>query len=432
MNLKAYLDAANAAEARVSEIARNIDELFTAEKIDQALALRPDLDGAKAQAQGAHQLYLSMLNATSGGPDPAQRFMPADGNLQVTMDEADQPFANPGEFFKAVKVVGQYPGREDPRLRSLKYKDATGLSEGVPAEGGYLLQKQVNDTMIQRMYNTGQLLSRVAADLVVANFNGALYNGVDESTRAATLFGGIVGYWISEAGTITPSKPKFYEVDLKLRSVAAAVWATDEQLSDTVNLAAWIGRTVPDVLRFFAEDAIYEGTGVGKPLGIMNTPALVSVLRTDANKVQFADIVNMWARRWPGFQDYVWLCNSDTMPQLDQLVLASSTEIPTRFIDYGGPNGTMRMKGKPVMEVEYCATLGTTGDIMLASLSNYQTINKGDVQEMSSIHVAFLANEQVFRFTYRIDGKSLWNSALTPLHGSATQSPFVCLTSAST
>lgn len=429
MNLKKYLDAANQAEARVSEIAAQIDTHFEAGETDKALELRPQLDEAKAKALSAHNLYLSMQNATFSDGDPAQRLVPA-GGVQVVRDAADQDFASPSEYFLAVKNAALHPAREDPRLRSRKVVDATGMSEGVPAEGGYLLHPTVEAPIVERMYNTGQILQRVASDPVGPNSNSALYNGIDETTRATSLFGGIIGYWIGEGGTITPTKPAFREVDLKLRKVAAACYATDEQLQDTVNLASWLGRTVPSALRFYAEDAIYEGNGVGKPLGIMNSPCLISVLRVDANKIQFADIVAMWARRWAGYQDYVWLINADASPQLDQLVLASSTEMPTRFIDYG-PDGVMRMKGRPVLEVEYAATMGTTGDIMLASLSQYQTITKGDVQEASSIHVAFLADEQVFRFTYRIDGKPLWHSALTPLHGSNTQSPFVVLTSAS-
>jgi len=430
MNLKKYLDTANVAEARVSEIAAQIDTHFEAGENDKALEMRPLLDEAKAKALSAHNLYLSMLNATSGGPDPAQRFAPTGGNVQVTLDEGDQEFPSPSEFFKAVKDAALHPSREDSRLRSRKVVDATGLSEGVPADGGYLLSPTVGQPIIERMYNTGQILSRVASDPIGLNSNSAAYGGIDETSRASTLFGGIVGYWLAEGGTITASQPKFRQVDLKLKKVGALCYATDEQIEDTVNLAAWLGRTVPNVLKFYVEDAIYEGDGVGKPLGIMNSPCLISVLRTDANKIQFADITNMWARRWPGFQDYVWLINADTTPSLDQLVLANSTEIPTRFIDYG-PDGVMRMKGRPVLEVEYAATAFATGDIMLASLSQYQTINKGDVKQASSIHVKFTTEESAFRFTYRIDGKPLWHSALTPLHGSATQGPFVVMAAAS-
>jgi hypothetical protein len=69
---------------------------------------------------------------------------------------------------------------------------------------------------------------------------------------------------------------------------------------------------------------------------------------------------------------------------------------------------------------------------MLASLSQYQVIEKGGVEAASSIHVNFTADEQVFRFTQRVDGASLWNTYLTPFHGSNTVSPFIVLSSAST
>jgi HK97 family phage major capsid protein len=426
---KAALDNVNAAAEKVQGILNQVEKHLTAGENELALALQPQLDDAKLQYDKQNQLYLSILNASHVGPDPARPFMPA-GGVQVTLDEGDQEFGSQSEFFKAVKDAALHPSREDPRLRSRKVVDVTGMSEGVPADGGYLLQPTVAGPIVDRIYSTGQILSRVATDPVGPNSNSAVYSGIDETTRASSLFGGIIGYWVAEGVAPTASKPKFREVDLKLKKVAALCYATDEQLEDTVNLAAWLSRNVPNALRFYAEDAIYEGDGVGKPLGIMNSPCLISIFRETVSKIAYADIVNMWARRWPGFQDYVWLINADTTPSLDQLVLASSTDMPTRFIDYG-PDGVMRMKGRPVLEVEYAATAFATGDIMLASLSQYQVIRKGDVNEAVSIHVAFTTDESAFRFTMRIDGKPLWHSALTPLHGSNTQGPFVVLTAAS-
>jgi len=102
MNLKKYLDAVNTAEARVQQIAAQIDGHFEADETENALELRPQLDAAKLDAEKAHQLYLSMLNATSGGDDPARHLVPQ-GGAQVTLDEADRPFMNLGEQLKAVK-----------------------------------------------------------------------------------------------------------------------------------------------------------------------------------------------------------------------------------------------------------------------------------------------------------------------------------------
>jgi HK97 family phage major capsid protein len=429
MNLKKYFDAVNTAEARVQEIAAQIDEHFEADETEKALELKPQLDEAKAKAKAASELYLSMLNANFGGADPAQRFGPVGGTVQVILDEADQPFSK-GEFFMAVKNAALYPGREDPRLRPLKVRDATGTSEGVPAEGGYLLQPSVAPGILERMYTTGQILKRIAKDPIGANSNSMAYNGVDETSRAdGSRHGGILGYWLSEGGTKIATKPKFYQFDLKLKKVAALCYATDEQLMDTTNLESWLSRVVPEELRFMAEDAIYEGNGVGKPLGFLLSPCLISVLRQTLATVSYIDIVNMWSRRWAGESDYVWLINQDVTPQLDQLYLTSTLPVPPNFVTYGA-DGVMRMKGKEVIEVEYAQTMGTVGDIVLASLSQYQAITKGDVQTASSIHVAFVTDETAFRFIYRIDGQPSWGSAVTPLHGSNTQSPFVALATA--
>ena len=347
------------------------------------------------------------------------------GGVQVVKDEADQPFANDGEFFMAVKTAALYPNREDPRLRALK---ATGMSEGVPSDGGYLVRPQVKDGILERMYATGALLSRVARDPVAGN--GMTYNGVDETSRVTgSRYGGVQGYWLAEAQTITASKPKFRQIELKLKKVAALCYATDEQLQDTPNLESWLNRVVPGELRFQVEDAIYEGDGVGKPLGIMASPALITVQRDTASSIKVADVMTMWARRWAGVNDYVWFINQDAMPQLPQMTISNSPV----FIPPGGLSGSQygSLLGRPVIEVEYASSLNTTGDIMLASMSQYQTIDKGDVQSATSIHVAFTTAEQAFRFIYRIDGEPLWNSPLTPFKGSSTQSPFVVLGSAS-
>jgi len=93
----------------------------------------------------------------------------------------------------------------------------------------------------------------------------------------------------------------------------------------------------------------------------------------------------------------------------------------------GQPYGTIF--GRPVIAIEQASDdVGTTGDIMLADLSQYLMIEKGSLETASSIHVRFLYDEQVFRFIYRCDGQPLWNSTLTAYGGNNTVSPFVVLT----
>jgi HK97 family phage major capsid protein len=427
-----------------------VEPLMESEPMDDLVEESTDQDGS-AEPEAEDQTKMKDINeeitmeiteerlqelingAVESGVEKAMKALPAISDdvkpeVKVIKDEADRPFETDGEFFQAVKNAAYYPQSQDVRLNSLK---ATGLSENVPADGGYLLQPQVSGGIIERMYNTGQIIGRVASDTIGPNSNSMLYNAVDETSRAdGSRFGGVRGYWLAEAADKTASKPKFRQMELKLKKVAALCYATDELLGDAVALESWLARTVPEELRFQVENAFYNGNGVGRPLGIMNSPCLVSPLRAGANLVDQTDIATLWSRRWPAFNDYVWLINTTVWPQLVNLTLGNFPLVLPMNSGIQGDPGGFSIYGRPVLEVEYAAALGTTGDIMLASLGQYQTINKGGVQAASSIHVSFAADETVFRFVYRIDGQPLWNSALTPYAGS-TLSPFVVLAAAS-
>ena len=83
--------------------------------------------------------------------------------------------------------------------------------------------------------------------------------------------------------------------------------------------------------------------------------------------------------------------------------------------------------GRPVIPVEYCETLGTTGDIILADLKAYASGVNGGVDAAMSIHLRFDYNESCFRFITQVDGQPWLASAITPYKGSNTLSPFVVL-----
>jgi HK97 family phage major capsid protein len=180
-------------------------------------------------------------------------------------------------------------------------------------------------------------------------------------------------------------------------------------------------------LRFMIEDAIIEGDGVGKPLGILESNCLVAQGRTTASQVADEDISRMWSRRYIGAQDYVWFVNPSVMPQLYAMSVGNFPVFlpPTGLA--GSQYGTLF--GRPVIETEYNPYLGTTGDVLLASPSQYAFITKSGIEGASSIHIKFDYDETAFRFVYRCDGEPIWNSAVTAFDGTATVSPFVALSS---
>ena len=267
---------------------------------------------------------------------------------------------------------------------------------------------------------------------VSSNSNSGWINGVDETSRATgSRWGGIRGYRLAEGDTKTASKPKFRRVNWELKKSVAVVYGTDELLQDVAQFNAVVRTGCREELGFMANDDILNGSGVGGPLGILNSGALVTFARTDANTVQHGDIIKMWQRLHPRNRaNAKWYINSEVEPQLDALYFTGTTSVLSPYVSCP-PAGVMRIKGKDVVVTEFNAALGTLGDIVLADMSDYLFFEKTDIQEAVSIHVQFLTDETTFRFVYRCDGQTAMASAITPYKGTNTQSAFVALTAAS-
>jgi len=65
----------------------------------------------------------------------------------------------------------------------------------------------------------------------------------------------------------------------------------------------------------------------------------------------------------------------------------------------------------------------------LYDLTQYAVGLRADIALMISPHAYFTSDELAFRLRVRVDGKSLWDSAITPAKGANTLSPFVTLQS---
>jgi HK97 family phage major capsid protein len=147
-----------------------------------------------------------------------------------------------------------------------------------------------------------------------------------------------------------------------------------------------------------------------------------------AATINTKNLSKMWARLPASSKkNAAWLINVDCEPQLDELTLPAGTAgLQPRFVTYDDA-GVLRIKGRPVIQVEYAETVGTVGDIALVDLSRYRLIRKGGVEQASSMHVYFAQGEQAFRAFYRVDGQPVPRAAMTPFKGSGTLSPFVVL-----
>jgi HK97 family phage major capsid protein len=352
------------------------------------------------------------------------------GSKIEVVDRSKDRFKSFGEQMAAVMHAGLPNGSRDPRL----FNAASGLNESVPSEGGFLVQQDFSAELLRDVFATGILASKCRKVPISGNANGIKLNGIDETSRASTRHGGIVGYWEEEAALKTATKPKFRKVELNLKKLIGLCYATDELLSDAAALEETIRQGFVSEFGFLLDDAIVNGTGAGQPLGIMNAGCLVTQAKEagqPAATVVTENIVNMYARRFASQTgNYVWLYNQSIEPQLFTMSLAVGTGGIPVYMPPGGlsdaPYG--RLMGLPAMAIEQCQALGTAGDIILANLPNgYILAEKGGIKSDMSVHVRFIYDESVFRFVLRVDGQPVRATALTPYKGSATQSHFIAL-----
>jgi HK97 family phage major capsid protein len=433
--------------AGIKAVQQRAADLVTAMKDIRGKLADPKLTDVQRAELKADFTQLEQLADTNGEDLAAERrLQERERGLQPVTDpdeaaaRAAAAAANPkdkkvdgfnsfGERLQAVRMAALPGGRVDQRLLAI----APGMNESNPSDGGFLVGQEQVTTVRQRMYDTGQILSRVFNLPLGANSNGVKLMAVDETSRAdGARYGGITSYWLDEGGTKTASKPKWRPMELSLKKVAALVRVTDELLADAVALEAWIMKFLPLELKFKAEDAIMSGTGAGMPLGFLNSGAAAVVTRTTPGTVSYEDIVSMYSRFYgPSLSNAAsaWFVDQSALPALFSMSLQIGAGGIPVFLPANGITGKpySTLFGLPVIPAEYLSALGTKGDVVLADLSQYTFIDKGEVQAASSIHVYFVTDETAFRFVYRCDGQPEWSAPLTPKNGGPTVSPIVVL-----
>jgi len=373
------------------------------------------------------------------------RNFPTNTNFGYTRptNESRKGFDSLGDLLVAVVHAG-IPGHSiDPRLQRVNDNFqigavGSGLYEGSPADGGFLVQNEQAQGLMQRAFETGKLASKVNKITIGANKNGLKMNAIlDHSRVTGSRYGGLQLYWTEEGGLKTPSAPKFRQMTLNLKKLVGLCYATDELLEDATALESIINQVFPEEYGFVLDDVIFEGSGAGQPLGMTQSPARIEVAAEGgqvADTIVLQNVLKMYTRFWTTGKNNgkgLWVHTNQAMPQLMAMSAGGTATVyglPV-FIPPGGvsgkPYGTLM--GLPMLEIEQASVLGDVGDIGLIDPSQYVMIDKGGIKQAASMHVRFIYDEMTFRFVYRCDGQPTWDAPVTPFKGTDTISPFVFL-----
>lgn len=387
-----------------------------------------DLTEEERKQYDAHLADVDMLNGDIHREQKlieAERAAPGIPSAVARVEEDPRRgFQSYGEFCIAVRQAALPGGAVDDRLRAMHAAaPSTYGNEGSGADGGWLVPPEYSQSVFELSLAEDSLVPMTDSYPVEGN---SMVFPSDETTPWGT--DGVRAYWETEAGAANLTKPKVGgPLQLRLAKLMALVPITDELAADAGSLERWIGRKSAESIRWKTNLALFQGSGVGQPLGFFGHASAVSVAAEAgqaAGTIVAENVSKMFARQLNAGVS-VWMINHDAYPQL--MLLNKANQMLWQPDFKVGPGGALL--GRPVMLTQLCKSIGAVGDIVFANWNAYRTITKrgAGIETATSMHLYFDAGLQAFRATFRVDGQPTLRAPVSPNNGANTLSPFVTI-----
>lgn len=385
----------------------------------------------------------------ANAPDNQQT--PQEAEAQQKMKAGNSGFKSVGEYLKAVYqlkannlVYGDglrwWDGDDRDTAQVSKIGSTKALAENVGATGGFLVPDEFQarvmtvmdtDTIVRPRAQVIRMNRRVVS-IPVLDQQGTVAGG-------ASWYGGIVTYYRDESSSLSESSPRFRQIELTAHKLTAMTYASSELLADSaVALQDFLlgDMGFPGALGHRTDDDYLNGSGNGKPEGVLNSGALITtggasggVGRVAANDVQYEDLTAMMGKMLPT-ANTVWVANQSVMTTL--LNMAGPSGNPSYLwgsAQAGVPNTLL---GRPIIFTDKLPVLGNTGDIMLADFGYYLIGDRQSITIDMSTDNRFEQDDLTWRAIVRHDGSTWLDAPITYKDGSTQVSPFVALGAFST
>ncbi|HJT75718.1 MAG TPA: phage major capsid protein [Gemmataceae bacterium] len=313
--------------------------------------------------------------------------------------------------------------------KGVRTKAALAESSGVT--GGYVVPPDFYDRLLAIIAENNFIRPRAFVQPMASATLQFPY--LDTTTVQAAgvspFFGGVQVYWTEEAQTRTETEPQFKMMELKAHELSGYSVSSNVLLQDAAfGLEKFLFTLFGQAIAWFEEYAFLQGNGVGKPVGMLNCPAVIKVNRNTGGAVKFADVAAMYSKLLPASMNRaIWVHSPTVIPQLLQLQDGANRSIFIS-IDQGAtrrPNWALL--GLPTFCTEKLPALGTLGDLLLVDPQLYVIGDRMQIEIAVSEHVNFLKNQMTWRIVERIDGQPWLEKPITLQDGSTQVSPFVAL-----
>ena len=185
------------------------------------------------------------------------------------------------------------------------------LSEGVDANGGYLVPEEYDHRLID-ILDEENVMRKLGTRITTS--------GEHKINIAATK---PAAAWIEEGGALTFGDATFDQIILDAHKLHVAIKVTEELLYDNAfNLESYIMQQFGKALANAEEDAFINGTGTGQPLGILAATggADVGITAKSATAITADEIIDLiYSLKRPYRKSAAFLLNDQTLAAIRKL-----------------------------------------------------------------------------------------------------------------
>ena len=307
-----------------------------------------------------------------------------------------------GDKPKSGRASDEYKAAILNALRTNFRQVSDVLSEGVDANGGYLVPEEYDSRLIDTL--TEENIMRKLGHTITTS-------GEHKINIAATK---PAAAWIDEGGALSFGDATFAQINLDAHKLHVAVKVTEELLYDNAfGLESYIIEQFGKALSNAEEDAFLNGDGVGKPLGLLSDKGggEVAITTASATAITADEIINLvYSLKRPYRKNAKFIMNDQTIAALRKLKdnngaylwqpSLQAGEVDRLFVYevYTSPYVPIIAAGKPVIAF---------GDFSYYNIGDRGTRSFAELKELYAGNgmVGFVAKE-------RVDGKLILPEAV--------------------
>ncbi len=297
------------------------------------------------------------------------------------------PMRMPEDKSKSFRASDEYKSAMLGALRSNFRNVSNVLTEGVDADGGYLVPEEYDSRLIDVLEEEN--IMRMLGTKITTS-------GEHKINIAATK---PAASWLEEGGALTFGDATFDQIIMDAYKLHVAIKVTEELLYDNAfGLENYIVAQFGKALANAEEDAFLNGDGTGKPTGIFASKGGGTVANTVSKITTDSMIELVYALKRPYRKNAKFIMNDKTLVSLRTLKDNNGAYIWQPNYQSGEPD---RILGYEV----YTSAYAPTDAIAFGDYSYYNIGDRG-TRSFAELKELFAGNGMVgFVAKERVDGK---------------------------